>query len=137
MTDTIAAPAEKHLSALLSQALAQLQRDNFPEAERIVNQVLAIAPEHADGLHLLGLVRRAQGRVAEAEQLYRRSIELDPTQPAAHYNLGVLYRSTGRAAFADRLAGDLVADAARLKGTGWAPAETTEDALAALARGTD
>jgi len=100
MTDTTAAPAEKHLSALLSQALAQLQRDNFPEAERIVSQALAIAPEHADSLHLLGLVRRAQGRVAEAEQLYRRSIQLDPTQPAAHYNLGVLYRSTGRAAFA-------------------------------------
>jgi UDP-glucose 4-epimerase len=46
-------------------------------------------------------------------------------------------RLSGRAAFADRLAGDLVADAARLKDTGWAPAETTEEALAALARGTE
>ena len=100
MTDTIAAPADKHLNALLSQALMHLQRDNFAEAERLVSDALAIAPDRADALHLLGLVRRGQRRVAEAEQLYRRSIELDPTQPAVHYNLGVLYRSTGRQAAA-------------------------------------
>jgi len=57
--------------------------------------------------------------------------------PVPQAAVAAALRLTGRAAFADRLAGDLVADAARLKGTGWAPAETTEDALAALARGTD
>lgn len=100
MTDTIAAPADKHLNALLSQAFTHVQRDNFAEAERLAADALAIAPERADALHLLGLVRHGQGRVAEAEQLYRRSIELDPAQPAVHYNLGVLYRSTGRQAAA-------------------------------------
>ncbi|HEY4123169.1 MAG TPA: tetratricopeptide repeat protein [Rhizomicrobium sp.] len=100
MTDTIAAPADKHLNALLSQALVHLQRDNFPDAERLVSGALAIAPDRADALHMLGLVRRGQGRAAEAEQLYRRSIELDPSQPATHYNLGVLFRSTARPAMA-------------------------------------
>jgi tetratricopeptide (TPR) repeat protein len=100
MTDTITAPAANHLNALLSQALVHLQRDNFPDAERLISDALAIAPDRADALHMLGLVRRGQGRNAEAEQLYRRSIELDPAQPATHYNLGVLYRSMARPALA-------------------------------------
>jgi hypothetical protein len=43
----------------------------------------------------------------------------------------------GKVEFADRLMGDLVADAARLRATGWTSIETTEEALAAAARGHD
>lgn len=43
-------------------------------------------------------------------------------------------RALGKADFADRLGGDLVADALRLRATGWAPIEATEAALSAAAR---
>jgi nucleoside-diphosphate-sugar epimerase len=43
-------------------------------------------------------------------------------------------RATGRSGLADRLTGELIADAARLREIGWTPVETTEEALAAAAR---
>lgn len=43
-------------------------------------------------------------------------------------------RAAGRGGLADRLTGELIADAARLREIGWAPVETTEEALAAAAR---
>jgi UDP-glucose 4-epimerase len=43
-------------------------------------------------------------------------------------------RAAGKGGLADRLTGELIADAARLREIGWAPVETTEEALAAAAR---
>jgi hypothetical protein len=39
----------------------------------------------------------------------------------------------GRAEIADRLSGDLIADAGRLRQTGWRPVETTGEALSLAA----
>lgn len=46
-------------------------------------------------------------------------------------------RMAGKGEIADRLSGDLVADAGRLRQTGWSPRETTGDALASAARSFD
>jgi hypothetical protein len=43
-------------------------------------------------------------------------------------------RFSGKADLADRLTGELVVDAARLRASGWSPPETTAAALAAAAR---
>jgi nucleoside-diphosphate-sugar epimerase len=43
-------------------------------------------------------------------------------------------RLAGKSELAERLTGELIADAGRLKATGWAPRERTVDALAAVAR---
>lgn len=43
-------------------------------------------------------------------------------------------RKVGKAEIADRLSGDLIADAVRLRQTGWQPVETTADALGSAAR---
>jgi UDP-glucose 4-epimerase len=43
-------------------------------------------------------------------------------------------RAAGKSDFAERLTGDLVADAALLRTTGWAANERTEEALLAVAR---
>ncbi len=53
--------------------------------------------------------------------------------PVPESSLAGLLRLVGKAGFADRLTGDLVVDAARLRRIGWAPPETTAEALAASA----
>ncbi|CCB63871.1 NAD-dependent epimerase/dehydratase family protein [Hyphomicrobium sp. MC1] len=51
--------------------------------------------------------------------------------PVPDTSLARLLRLAGKGDFADRLTGDLVVDAARLRRIGWAPPETTAAALAA------
>lgn len=51
--------------------------------------------------------------------------------PVPEMSLARLLRLAGKGDFADRLTGDLVVDAARLRRIGWAPPETTAAALAA------
>lgn len=54
--------------------------------------------------------------------------------PVPQEAVAAALRLAGKAEFAERLTGDLVADAARLRETGWAPIEETMEALAAAAR---
>lgn len=54
--------------------------------------------------------------------------------PVPEAALTLALRMAGKAEVADRLSGDLVADAGRLRQTGWQPVEATGDALAAAAR---
>ncbi len=53
--------------------------------------------------------------------------------PVPEASLAALLRMVGKPGFADRLMGDLVVDAARLRRIGWSPPEATFDALAASA----
>ena len=54
--------------------------------------------------------------------------------PVPEVAVAAALRLTGKADLADRLTGDLVVDAARLRASGWSPRETTAAALAAAAR---
>jgi UDP-glucose 4-epimerase len=60
-----------------------------------------------------------------------RSPLLLPVPEAA---IAAALRMTGKTEIAQRLSGDLIADAALLRQTGWRPVETTADALALTAR---
>jgi UDP-glucose 4-epimerase len=53
--------------------------------------------------------------------------------PVPEGSLASLLRLAGKGDFADRLTGDLVVNAARLRRIGWSPSETTSDALVAAA----
>jgi UDP-glucose 4-epimerase len=57
--------------------------------------------------------------------------------PVPERAVAAALRLTGRSEFAERLTGELVADAARLRETGWTPVETTEAALAAMVRSSE
>ena len=54
--------------------------------------------------------------------------------PVPEAAVAAALRATGRGELADRLTGELIADAARLREIGWTPVETTEEALAVAAR---
>jgi UDP-glucose 4-epimerase len=54
--------------------------------------------------------------------------------PVPQRAIAAALRLAGKPEFAERLTGDLVADAARLRETGWTPGETTEKALVDMMR---
>lgn len=59
---------------LLDRANSLIMRQKFPEAETVLNQLSAQAPEDPETLLLLGRLRFQQRRCAEAEQLFRRHL---------------------------------------------------------------
>lgn len=75
--------------------------------------------------------------VGEIVAALRRGAGRRPLQvPVPQSALTAALRLTGRAEVAERITGELVADAGRLRATGWRPVEHTADALVRLARET-
>ena len=54
--------------------------------------------------------------------------------PMPEAAIGAALRKAGKGEIAELLGGDLIVDAARLRQTGWQPAEATADALASAMR---
>jgi nucleoside-diphosphate-sugar epimerase len=76
--------------------------------------------------------------VADAVRALRRGSDRPPLLfPVPQRAIAAALRFAGKPQFAERLTGELVADAARLRKTGWVPVEKTEAALAAMVRDGD
>lgn len=69
------------------QALAAVEREDWPAAETALCEVVATRPDFADALHLLGLSLWHQGRVAEAEPRFRAAHDLAPHFPPSCFYL--------------------------------------------------
>ncbi len=82
----------------LAEAIQAINDDELPQAEQLLNSVLAALPNDADALNLLGVVRAKQNRPAEAERLFRRALASSPSHVSAHINLGELLLTTNRSA---------------------------------------
>src|SRR5918993_2134534 len=80
----------------LELAVAAIGEGRLPQAEALLNSVLAAAPRDADALNLLGVVRAQQRRTAEAERLFRRALAVVPAHVGAQANLGELLLTTNR-----------------------------------------
>lgn len=92
-----AAPsATERLNQLVAVATAHEQAGRLDQAETILGQVLAEAPERHGALHLMGIVAFRKGRVADAVQLMERSIALAPGTALYHRNICEVYRTIGR-----------------------------------------
>lgn len=68
----------------MKQARAAADAGRHLEAERLVLQILDLAPLHPEALRLLYDKRRAEGRIAAAIALVARIAALPPETPAAH-----------------------------------------------------
>ncbi|HKQ51617.1 MAG TPA: tetratricopeptide repeat protein [Pyrinomonadaceae bacterium] len=79
----------------LERAATLIGSNQLAEAERLLNQVLKVAPNEAAALNLMGALRAKQGRLDEAETLFTRAVRSDATLAGAHMNLAHLYLLKG------------------------------------------
>jgi tetratricopeptide (TPR) repeat protein len=80
--------------------LAQLHYDSgrTAEAEAILDEVLAAAPDNLSALLLQGLVKLERGKPAEAEAVFEKVVQRDPKSPGARMGLAIVERSRGQLA---------------------------------------
>ena len=84
------------------KAVQFLMADNFPEALKEYQALLARYPDHAPLYNDIGRIELRLGRRQEALQSLKRAAELDPRLSEPHYLLANLYREAGDAASAER-----------------------------------
>jgi tetratricopeptide (TPR) repeat protein len=84
-----------HRAEQLERAAALIGSDQLAEAERLLSQVLKVAPNEAAALNLMGALRAKQGRLDEAEALFTRAVRSDAALVGAHMNLAHLYLLRG------------------------------------------
>ena len=77
-------------------ALARHQSGDFPEAEKLYRQILAVQPNNADCLTLLGVIAHQTGQHATAIELISKAIALDPNAARHHQHLGLALHGAGR-----------------------------------------
>jgi chemotaxis protein methyltransferase CheR len=77
-------------------AMAAFDRENFPAAEKLFDQLLANHPEDAPALVGKGLILANQGRYDEARQWCARAIRYDDLCPAAYLLRGLILDMEGQ-----------------------------------------
>lgn len=90
--ETKAAEEEMHMlrraeeiQRLIGQAYGNMIRGDYSTSERILNQLLEIAPENQLAYQMLGQIYLNQGRYALSEKTYRQLLESMP-ENAINYN---------------------------------------------------
>ena len=86
---------EKNAPALANLAAIQLERNHLPEAERSINQAIAIAPEDAYNLSILGQVKFREQKYEDALDVLGRAARLDPKSAEIQNYLGITLSQKG------------------------------------------
>ncbi len=73
----------------------ELERKNFPEAEKYCRQACKLQPGRSAYFCNLGLALKGMGVFDDAIVAYRRAIKLDPRFVDAHFNLGLTLWKAG------------------------------------------
>ena len=92
-------PEDINILGLLGAALGD--KGQLEEAEKILNQVIDLAPTFAKPYEDLGTLLLRQGRVDEALPLLEKAVRLDPKLDDAHFHLGRALAMKGRGVEAD------------------------------------
>lgn len=77
-----------------AMALIEINRSNFPEAIKLLNRGIDMAPGNPRFYNHLGLALIGSGKTREAFKAFQYSISLMPDNVVYHYNLSRLYQST-------------------------------------------
>ena len=78
------------------QALAHHVQGQLAQAERLYQEVIAIAPKHFSAIHYLGGIQYQAGRYEAAASTFDRAVLLDPNHPDARANLGLALAKLGK-----------------------------------------
>jgi tetratricopeptide (TPR) repeat protein len=91
------APSQsERLDRLVAAATEHEQAGRLDQAEAILRQVIATAPERHGAVELLGIVNFRKGRLAEAARFMERALALAPQTALYSRNLCEVYRTLGR-----------------------------------------
>jgi tetratricopeptide (TPR) repeat protein len=83
------------MSDTLRQAYNLIKANHLGEAEAILRDYLAGAPDSAEALHGLGLVELQRERLEQARTLMARAVSLRPDNSIIHHNLAVVLVQLG------------------------------------------
>ena len=86
----------------ISQAEAEITKNNFAKAESLLQSALAQNPKDFQGWYDLGFVHDALNKPAEAISDYKKSIELNPNIFESNLNLGLLLAHQGNNSEAEK-----------------------------------
>ncbi len=89
---------------MVAQARELLQKDQLPEAEKLIQQAISVAPESDEALYLLAVIQRYAGRPAEALETLARLQSLRPDygrafQEEGHCRLALKQQDAALVAF--------------------------------------
>ena len=87
----------------LEEARHLAQKERWPEAERMLRQIVTDLPDHVSARNVLALALLKQGRLDEARQEYLESLRVDPRQDRVLTVLGSVAVLQGDRAEARRL----------------------------------
>jgi tetratricopeptide (TPR) repeat protein len=85
-----------HLLSLDNLANAYRAEKRWDDARKVLDRVIAIAPEDAEANYSLGMVFAQTGENDKAYDYLQRALKARPNYPEAMNNLGVLYLMTER-----------------------------------------
>ncbi|OYX44921.1 MAG: hypothetical protein B7Z02_03640 [Rhodobacterales bacterium 32-67-9] len=81
--------------ATYTEAKAAVDAGRYPEALKILAQVLKAEPRNADALNLMGYSNRKMNRFSEAARYYEAALKADPRHLGALEYQGELFIETG------------------------------------------
>ena len=87
----LAASAQTQVNALLDQARAHEKSGDYPSAEQIYNQALAINRDDPEILKRLGIVEQTELKFDQSIEHFRRVLARDPKYPQVKFFVGVSY----------------------------------------------
>jgi len=94
MTPAKPDPEHIHENYLLARKL--YEKENFAEAEKLLEQLATEAPFFADVFNKLGVIYHQRGAFGRAAKSFERALELNPRYTEAALNLVVTYNNLGR-----------------------------------------
>jgi tetratricopeptide (TPR) repeat protein len=75
---------------LLNQALIHIQKQQYKEADVLLQKAVATNSKNPFSYNLQGFVYRQLGQFKKAREAYEQALALSPNYAKAHFNLGVL-----------------------------------------------
>jgi tetratricopeptide (TPR) repeat protein len=95
MQDPIRPPLSPQVADMLARARQAWAQRQFDVAERLILQVLALAPDEADAIRMLGTAAQRRGDHARAVDCFRRVLPAWPEDPDLRIGLGIALYERG------------------------------------------
>ncbi|MHB8835385.1 MAG: tetratricopeptide repeat protein [Candidatus Methylomirabilia bacterium] len=92
----VAKPDSEHVHETYLLARKLYEKENFAEAEKLLEKLASEAPFFADVFNKLGVIYHQRGAFGRASKAFEKALELNPRYTEAALNLAVTYNNLGR-----------------------------------------